>query len=118
MILRIIMSPSDGRFYLMSSSDIGHMYHYPKVPESHQLSLTDLSNDDLLWMDQMGSMGLSSGQIASMVTGYFNKSGRQGEFLASVIMNVLSKHQLEVDLLAGIEKDFSIAQKTLSRLNE
>ena len=118
MILRIIMHPSDGRFYLMSSSDIGHMYHYPNVPESNQLSPTDLSDDDRLWMDQMVSMGLSSGQIASMVTGYFNKSGRQGKFLASVIKNMVSKHQLEVDLLAGIEKDFSIAQKTLSRLNE
>ena len=63
-------------------------------------------------------MGLSNDQIASIVTGYFNKSGRQGEFLASVIKNMMSKHQVEVDLLAGIEKDFSIAQKTLSRLNE
>ena len=66
----------------------------------------------------MADMGLSSGEIARILTGYFNKTGQKEEFTPKSILNLIVKHQKEIDLLHGIDTDFSIAQKTLATLNE
>ena len=63
-------------------------------------------------------MGLSNGEIARILTCYFNKTGQKGEFTPKSILNLIAKHQKEIDLLHGIDTDFSIAQKPFTMLNE
>lgn len=118
MILKLRMNPVSGRFYLDKSSHIHHEYHHPIYQDAALLKKTDLTEDETTWLHEMVAMGLSCGQIAGIMTGYFNKTGREGEFDPNNIKNIVFRHQREVDEIAGIAPEFSVAEKTLKRLNE
>ena len=80
MKVHVLLSSKDNRFYLMSNSNLSHQYHHPIIPAAKVLSQKDVSNDEEAWIEQMFNMGLSNGTIAAIMTGYFNKTGRSGQF--------------------------------------
>ena len=62
--------------------------------------------------------GISQTTIANVMTNAVNKEGITGEFLGSTIKNITTGMQQAMDEIAGIDSSWSIAQKTIQKLNE
>ena len=118
MRLKILLSSLDNRFYLMSDSNLSHTHHHPIIPEAKVLNQKDISKDEESWIQQMYKMGLSNGTIAAIMTGYFNQTGRDGQFSSNGIKHIINKQQQLEQLISGIDPDWSVAQKTIAKLNE
>ena len=116
MRLSLILNPKNGRWFLHSDSCLQHEFHYEIPTEASVLGSSDLSDSEEKWVEEMYNMGLSNGTIAGVMTGYFNKKGRQGQFQRTGIKNITYKYTKEMNLLSGIEADISQADKTLREL--
>ena len=66
----------------------------------------------------MHDVGLSSGTIAGVMTGYFNKKGKKGQLRAARIKHITAKHTKQVGLIFGTGSDMSQAEKTTRTANE
>ena len=117
MRLALILNPKNGRWFLHSDSCLQHEFHYKIPTEASVLGSSDLSDSEEKWVEEMYNMGLSNGTIAGVMTGYFKKKGRQGQFQRTGIKNITYKYTKEMNLLSGIEADMSQADKTLRELN-
>lgn len=117
MKLVIVMSQTNNRFYLHESSNLDHKFHFEMAEEANILTADVLNDNEEAWIQQMYESGLPNGSIAGIMTGFFNKKGHKGEFKPSVITHLTDKYQKEMDTIAGIDKDFTIAQKTIATLN-
>jgi len=118
MNIKLAMLRKTGQWFIRSSSNLTHKNHAPETAESHQLEEHDLSPDDLSWVEEMYESGLSNGTIAGILTAVFEKKGKSGGFLPSTIRNITSKIKKESKVLSGITEDFSLAEKTIARLNK
>ena len=112
MRLALILNPKNGRWFLHSDSCFEHKFHYKIPTEASVLGSSDLSDSEEKWIEEMYNMGLSNGTIAGVMTGYFNKRGRQGQFQTTGIKNITYKYTKEMNLLSGINADMSQAVKT------
>jgi hypothetical protein len=117
-VIRLLMIGSDGRYYLRADSDLNHRHHHPMPPEANSLTASDLNEDEEAWIAQMYKMGMSNGVIAGVMSGYMQGKGVAGEFLTHTIKTITSKLTREMEVLAGIDSDFSVAEKTIAQLNE
>ena len=95
-----------------------HKFHHELPSKANVLAAADLSDSEEAWVEQMYDVGLSSGTTAGVMTGYFDKKGKKGQFNATGSKHITSKHRKEVELLSGTESDMSQAEKTIRILNE
>ena len=105
-------------WYLGKNSQLNHRFHLEDPPEVNQLNESDLTPDQVDWIKEMYLSGITSGDIASVMNGYFDKKGRKGEFLTQTIKNITQQIAKESEVIAGIDRDFSVAGKTLAYLNQ
>ena len=66
----------------------------------------------------MCKQGTSPSLIANIITEVLNEKGKEGHFLEKLIQNMNVKIQTAIDVAAGVDKDWSVAQSTLKKLNE
>ena len=66
----------------------------------------------------MYEQGVGPSSIADVMTEVLKQKGKKGDFLAQTVNNVTTQVQTAMDLVAGIDTNWSVAQKTLKRLNE
>ena len=77
-----------------------------------------MNDEQINYMRLMYESGVTNQTIANIMSNALNKNGTPGEFLASTIKNINEKNQEAMDEIAGIDADWSVAQKTIGRLNE
>ena len=118
MNIKVFMSVMDGRWYLGKNSQLNHRFHLEDPPEVNQLNESDLTPDQVDWIEEMYLSGITNGSIASVMNGYFDKKGRKGEFLTQTIKNITQQIEKESEIIAGIDRDFSVAENTLAHLNQ
>lgn len=112
------MFKQDGSWYLNSGTNFNHSYHGEEHKDSATLNESDLNEDDFNYMRLMYDSGVPNQTIANIMTNVANSAGKQGEFLSSTIKNINEKVQKAMDAIAGIEVDFSVAEKTIAVLKE
>ena len=66
----------------------------------------------------MYGQGVFPFSIADVMTEVVKQKGKRGDFLAKTVQNITTQLQTAMDLVAGIDKEWSVAQKTLNKLNE
>ena len=66
----------------------------------------------------MFKQGISPSSIADIMSKMLKENGKEGHFLAQLIRNMNVKIQTAMDVAAGVDKDWLIAQRTLKKLNE
>ena len=69
-------------------------------------------------MRLMCKQGISPPPIADIMTEVVKEKRKEGYFLAQTIHNMNIKIQTAIDVAAGVDKDWTIAQRTLKKLNE
>jgi hypothetical protein len=115
--VRLLLSGKDGMYYLRSDTDLKHRFHTPEPPESNQLNESDLNPQQKSWVEEMYKAGVSNGTIARTMTGLFTKEGKAGEFKTDNIKYITQKWAKEIEAVKGISQKFSVAEKTIARLN-
>jgi len=118
MNIRLFMNTKSGNWYLHTKSDFNHNFHPKLQQDASLLSKDDLSDDQLDFLKIMYENGISQTTIANAMTNAVNKEGITGEFLGSTIKNITTGMQQAMDEIAGIDSSWSIAQKTIQKLNE
>ena len=81
MNIKIGVSQKNGRLYLGKGSDLEYHYHHEIPPEATKLDESDLDSEHMRWIGQMYRMGMPNGSITSVMTGVFEESGKNGEFV-------------------------------------
>lgn len=94
-----------------------HDYHHELHEDATLLSKKDLKSDQLDFLELMYDNGVTSSTIANIMSTVVNKNGGKGEFIPSTINNITKEMKEAMDAIAGISADFSIAEKTIHRLN-
>jgi len=118
MNIKVFFCDYDQYWYLLSSSNLAHRFHPEQDEDTDLLNEADLSENQFNYMRVMYEKGVAPQTIANIMSEVLNKSGKSGEFLAQTIRNINEKCQAAMDVIAGISSDMTIAEKTMSRLNE
>ena len=66
----------------------------------------------------MLEQGFSLTSIAGVMNEAAKEKGKEGSFHAKTITNMNAKIQTAIDVAAGVDKDWTVAQRTLKKLNE
>ena len=105
---------------MLKRSDItlAHTSHPRKVEDAQQLNEDDLDSTQLHYLKMMYEQGVGHSSIADVMTEVIKQKGKKGAFLAQTVRNITTKLQTAMDLVAGIDSTWSVAQKTLQKLNE
>lgn len=117
-IVKLRTSLVNGRIYLGTDSVLTHKFHHQLPPEANTLTQSDLNDSEEAWVEQMYRMGLTNGTIAGVMTGYFNKKGTSGVFTTDTMKKITAKMKHEMDLVAGINSDITVAERMLAMLHE
>ena len=117
MNVKYFMDPIHETWHLHTGSDLQHSYHFPEDIDASTLNKDDLSDENLKALRIMYCNGVSPTVIAKVMTDIVHmETDKRGEFLASSIYNICNSEQQTMDRLAGIEADWSSAQKLLKKL--
>ena len=112
------MNPIDETWHLHTGSNFQHSYHFPEDPEASTLNKDDLSDENLKALRIMFCNGVNPSVIAKVMTDLVHiGTGKRAKFLTSSIYNIMNSEQETMDRLAGIEADWSSAQKLLKKLD-
>ena len=117
MNIKLHMSRLDGSWYLGKRSNLQHAFHPPLPPQARLMNESHLSEQEKKWVEQMHHSGISDGNIANIMNGYFETDGRMGEFLPDTVKNITNKMDRAMEKVASISPDFSVAEKTLAWLS-
>ena len=118
MNIKYFMNPIDETWHLHTGSDLQHSYHFPEDAKASTLNKDDLSDDNLKALRIMFCNGVNPSVIAKVMTDIVHmETDKRGEFLTSSIYNIINSEQETMDRLAGIEADWSSAQKLLKKLD-
>jgi len=118
MNVQVEMCKQDGSWYFNSGSNFTHSYHGEEHVHSTTLNESDLNEEQSNYMQLMYDAGVPDQTIASIMSNVLNNGGKPGEFLASTVKNINEKVKRAMDLISGIETDFSVAEKTIAVLKE
>ena len=118
MYLKLMMDKRNGKWYLGKSGSLQHSFHQPLPAETRLLDESNLSEDQLKWVEKMYQGGISHGSIAGVLNEVLTSEGTNGEFLASTIKNMTENMQKAIDEIAGISADMSVAERSFAVLNE
>ena len=73
-----VFDPRIDRWFLHDNTHLEHKFHHELPSKATVLAAADLSDSEEAWVEQMYDVGLSSGTIAGVMTGYFNKKRQEG----------------------------------------
>lgn len=117
MNIQFFMSPGNGYWYLNEKSNLCHTFHSEEEEDANLLNKEDLNQNQLDMIFAMYNHGIPSGSIADIMTNLVNKDSTKGEFIAQTISNITQEMQDAMDEISELNGDFSIAEKTIKKLN-
>ena len=120
MTIKIMLFQQTREWYLSKRVDstFKHSFHPQKDEDAQKLDQDDLDTTELHYLKLMYETGVGPSSIADVMTEVLKQKGKKGDFLAQTVNNVTTQVQTAMDLVAGIDTKWSVAQKTLKRLNE
>ena len=108
----------NGNWYLSTKSIFKHSYHSQVAEEARQLAKLDMNNEHLNYLQLMSEFGVPKSMIASIMTRKLNDEGMKGEFISDTVRNISVQIQKVMDEMAGISADYTVASRTIERLNQ
>ena len=99
-------------------STLQHSFHPPTYEDAELLDEDNLDSMKLHYLKFMYEQGVGSPSIADITTEVVKQRGKKRAFLAKMVCSTTTQLQIAMDLVAGIDKDWSVAKKTLKKLNE
>ena len=117
MNINFFISPHDGYWYLNKNSNMQHSFHFLLNEDSSLLNKDNLNQTQMDMIHEMYNIGIPDSSIAEIMSNLVNKSGTKGEFSASTIRNITTERQNAVNKIADVSSDWSIAKKTIAKLD-
>ena len=87
------------------------------MEESSKLTKEHLSPSHLDMVFELYNNSVPNGKIANIMTSLINKTGTSGEFVPATMRNITTELEDIMNDIAQVHHDFSIAEKTLAKLN-
>ena len=112
------MDVNNGCFYLCKNSVLQHSYHSRLEEQDTLLSEDNLNEDQMNFVIRMHQEGVNNTSISTIMTKILNDKGIRGEFVPSATRNMTRRMQEAIDTIDGISSDYSIAEKSIHRLNK
>ena len=95
-----------------------HTYHRRIADDANQLNEDDLDSTQVQYLRMMYEQGVPHSSIAGVMNEVMKHQGKKGAFLARTVKNITAKVQNAMNVVAGIDSSWSVAQNTLFLLTE
>ena len=112
----LIMCVITGHWYLSSHGHLDHILHVQKHAVYQKISEKHLDATETNLMNIMYSNQVKAAIIGRIMEAVRSQKGRTGRLLPTTIHNAAKRHSEAMDLLSGISKHWSVAEKTIAQL--
>ena len=116
MNVRVFMLTTNQCWYLSKSSNFQHTFHSFTDQNACTIARSNISGSHNCLMKLLYQHDVPNQAIAAVMTEVLNKDGVDGELLSNTVRNVNKSTDNALDKIKGISADWSVAEKTLSRL--
>ena len=112
----LIMCDITGHWYLSSHGHLDHILYvqkhavYQKISEQH-LDATETNLMNIMYSNQVKAV-----IIGRIMEALRSQKGRTGRLLPATVHHAAKRHQEAMDLISGISKHWSVAEKTIAQL--
>ena len=110
------MSFANKDWYLSSKGCLDHILHVQKHAASETIHPNEFDDSEHKLMNLMFEEELSPNVIGRVMECLRTQKGKVGRLRPKSVYYAAQKHRDAIDLACGISKDWTIAQKTLGRL--
>ena len=112
MNIQLSINTGNGYWYLYENSNLNHRYHTPDAVDIMLLNKEDLDQSQPDMISVMYNHSIPNSSTTEVMTNLVNKRNTEGEFLPSTIGNITKEMEDAMDVVSGIDFNFSIAKKT------
>ena len=114
-LISLLMSFTSNDWYLSSKGCLDHILHVQKYAIYENITTNDLDESEkLMNIIFQGDMSLSV--IGRTMDSFRSQKGKCGRLRSRSVYHAAQRHRDAMDLARGISKDWTIAQRTLRRL--
>ena len=107
-----------GHWYLAKSSSLQHENHLPLPPEFSAVRSSDVDPIETDFMQLLFEQGCSFDALHRVANILRRSNGKIGDLKKQTIKNLIRKSQLKLEMVQGISRKWSYAQKTMRQLEE
>ena len=115
-VLSLLMSYATNEWYLSSKGCLDHILHVQKHAVYQTITPNDFDDSEQKLLNLMFKEDLTPSVIGRVMESLRIQKGKVGQLRPRSLSNAAQKHRDAIDLAHGIEKDWTIAQKTLAKL--
>ena len=104
---------NDNDYYLASNSSLHHTGHPFMPAHDTKKSVSDVSNEQLEWMQAMIDVGMNPSQVAKVI----EKMHGVGVFESKMVQNMSAKMHKAKEKALGIGNDWSSVEKAMKYMD-
>ena len=109
----LLLSHNTGHWYLLDDGSVEHEHQCEQQNEHKFVKQKDCSPDKVDFMQLMYDAKISTKTIGTIMEAARKKKGKPGQFLSQSIASASNKYREEMEVLKGMSKDWSVAQKSI-----
>ena len=110
------MSFANKDWYLFSKGCLDHILHVKKHADYETITPSEFDDSEHKLMNLMFEEELSQNVIGRVMESLRIQKGKVRRLRPKAVYHAAQKHRDAIDLACGISKDWTIAQKTLAKL--
>ena len=115
-VVSLLMSFANNEWYLSSKGCLDHILHVQKHADYETITPSAFDDSEHKLMNLMFEEELSPNVIGRVMECLRTQKGKVGRLRPKSVYYAAQKHRDAIDLARGISKDWTIAQKTLAKL--
>ena len=112
----LIMCVFTGYWYLSSNGHLDHILHVQKHAMYQRISEKHLDASETNLVNILYSNQVKASIIGRIMESLRSQKGRTGRLLPATVHHAAKRHQEAMDLISGISKHWSVAEKTIAQL--